>query len=96
MCYHKMRLTTTSDRCTMRNTSLPTAALFAPDTAVFLRMGAVMRLTGLGRSTIYRLVASDKFPPPVRLADRAVAWRRSDIDRWSAERPVAIHSFATH
>lgn len=37
-----------------------------------LRMPAVMQRTGLGRSTIYRLMASKQFPAPVRLASRAV------------------------
>jgi prophage regulatory protein len=59
--------------------------------AVFLRIAGVMRMTGLGRSTIYRLMAEDKFPPPVRLAKRAVAWRRIDLEQWSAERPLASH-----
>ena len=34
-----------------------------PDAApLFLRMPTVVRLTGLGRSTIYRLIADHKFP----------------------------------
>lgn len=57
----------------------------------FLRMAGVVRLTGLGRSTIYRLVAEDKFPAPVRLAKRAVAWRRVDLERWSEARPTVTH-----
>ncbi|MGY4828589.1 helix-turn-helix transcriptional regulator [Sphaerotilaceae bacterium SBD11-9] len=57
----------------------------------FLRMRTVMRLTGLGRSTIYRLVAEHHFPSPVRLGLRAVGWRRADIDRWSDARPKATH-----
>jgi prophage regulatory protein len=56
---------------------------------LFLRMAAVTRLTGLGRSTIYRLMAAHQFPAPVRLAQRAVAWRRADLERWSAARPAA-------
>ncbi|MCR5867572.1 AlpA family phage regulatory protein [Aquincola sp. J276] len=48
-----------------------------------------MRLTGLGRSTIYRLMAEDDFPTPVRLAKRAVAWRRVDLEQWSSERCLA-------
>lgn len=59
--------------------------------AVFIRMGTVMRITGLGRSTIYRLMAEDKFPSPVRLAKRAIAWRRIDLDRWSEGRPTVTH-----
>jgi prophage regulatory protein len=50
-------------------------------TPVFRRMPTVMRLTGLGRSTIYRLIADQKFPSPVRPGTRAVAWRRTDPDR---------------
>ena len=58
---------------------------------LFLRMPAVIRMTGLGRSTIYRLIAEKKFPGPVRLGDRAVAWRPSDIERWSDERQAPPH-----
>lgn len=58
---------------------------------VFLRMHAVVRITGLGRSTIYRLIASQRFPNPVRLGPRAVAWRRTEIDEWSEARPIATH-----
>ena len=60
-------------------------------TPVFLRMPTFMRMTGLGRSTIYRLMADQKFPCPVRLGPRAVAWRRSDLDRWSEARPAVTH-----
>lgn len=59
--------------------------------AVFVRMAAVVRMTGLGRSTIYRLMAEDKFPSPVRLAKRAVAWRSIDLEQWSAGRPTVSH-----
>ena len=75
-----------------RQTSTPTSQ--PPTDAAqptFLRMPSVIRLTGLGRSTIYRMVAESKFPRPVQLGDRAVAWRRSDVDRWSEQRPTINH-----
>jgi prophage regulatory protein len=59
--------------------------------AAFVRMAAVMQLTGLGKTTIYRLMAEHKFPAPVRLAKRAIAWRRIDLDQWSAGRPTVSH-----
>jgi prophage regulatory protein len=59
--------------------------------ALLLRIEAVVRVTGLGRSTIYRLVACDEFPPPVHLTRRAVAWRRSDLERWTNARESAAH-----
>ena len=34
---------------------------------VFARLSTVMQATGLGRSTIYHLVASGAFPAPVHL-----------------------------
>lgn len=61
------------------------------EAAEFLRMASVIRRIGLGRSTIYRLIAAQTFPAPVKLAGRAVGWRRSDLDSWSAARPVSTH-----
>lgn len=58
---------------------------------LFARMSTVRRLTGLGRSTIYRLIAEDKFPAQVRIGTRAVGWRWSDLERWSAARPTIPH-----
>ena len=58
---------------------------------VFLRLRAVIRVTGLSRSTLYRLIADEQFPRPVRLGPRAVAWRRTDIEAWGEARPVTTH-----
>jgi len=53
---------------------------------IFARLPVVMRTTGLGRSTIYLLMASGDFPAPVHLGPRAIAWRWSDLDLWSETR----------
>ena len=58
---------------------------------LFARLPTVIQATGLGRSTIYRLVASGAFPAPVHLGPRAVAWRWADLDRWSESRRAEIH-----
>lgn len=55
-----------------------------------LRLPMVMHMTGLGRSTIYRMIAKKQFPVPVRLAERAVAWRQADLAAWIEGR-VAAH-----
>ena len=60
-------------------------------TVMFLRLHAVIHITGLSRSTLYRLIADESFPRPVRLGPRAVAWRRSDIDAWGEARSIATH-----
>ena len=58
---------------------------------LFARLPTVMQATGLGRSTIYRLVASGAFPAPVHLGPRAVAWRWADLDQWSETRSGDSH-----
>jgi prophage regulatory protein len=55
------------------------------------RLPAVLKLTGLGRSTIYRWIAEGSFPAPVRLGPRAVAWRWSDLERWTQSRATTHH-----
>jgi prophage regulatory protein len=62
-----------------------------PDTEpprLLARLPTVLLMTGLGRSTIYRLVAHGAFPRPVRVGLRAVAWRWSDLEQWSRSRPT--------
>jgi prophage regulatory protein len=53
-----------------------------------LRLPAVLHTTGLGRSTLYRMVADHTFPAPVRVSKRAVAWRDHEIRQWTLDRPV--------
>jgi prophage regulatory protein len=69
--------------------TIATAPRDADSPRVFARLPAVIQATGLGRSTIYRLMASGAFPAPVYLGPRAVGWRWSDLDRWSESRPGA-------
>lgn len=62
-----------------------------PPLSPLLRLPTVIRITGLARTTIYRLMAEEKFPAPVRVGLRAIAWRRADLDRWSETRPNVPH-----
>ncbi|WP_242477992.1 helix-turn-helix transcriptional regulator [Rubrivivax gelatinosus] len=55
----------------------------------FMRLQSVMRLTGLGRSTIYRMINRQTFPKPVQLSERSIGWRRGDVEQWSRDRPAA-------
>ena len=47
-----------------------------------LRFPEILRKSSLSRSQIYRLIARGRFPAQVRLSERAVGWRKKDIDRW--------------
>lgn len=68
-----------------------TDAVTVTVTPVFLRMSTVVRMTGLGCSTICCMKAEQQFPRPVRLGPRAVTWHRADLDRWSEASPSATH-----
>ena len=57
-----------------------------------LRIDEVLALTGLSRSTLYRLGASGDFPKAVELCGpggRAKGWRLSEVEEWIRNRPPA-------
>ena len=73
----------------MRRSVIRTSSAAVPTAFVLLlRMGAVMQVAGLARPTIDKLIPEDKFQQPVQLTGRAGAWRRADLERWSAARPT--------
>ncbi len=57
---------------------------------ILLRLPMVMRITGLARSTIYKLIAQNQFPAPIKLSKRAVAWLQSEIESWVSSRVRAL------
>ena len=57
-----------------------------PQPARLIRLKEVMNRVGLGRSTIYRWMDEGKFPRPVRLGPRSVAWYEKDIEGWISDR----------
>ena len=48
----------------------------------FLREPEVQNITGLSRTTRWRLAREGKFPKPYSIGSNAVAWRESDIQNW--------------
>ncbi|WP_349257208.1 helix-turn-helix transcriptional regulator [Vitreimonas sp.] len=56
---------------------------------MLLRLPKVMQETALCRSSIYAAISEGRFPPPVRIGRRAVAWRLKDIEAWKARLPQA-------
>jgi prophage regulatory protein len=53
----------------------------------FIRCNQVEELTGLSRSTIYRKIANDEFPKPIKTSARASRWRLSEIKEWMESLP---------
>lgn len=51
-----------------------------------LRRPEVERATGLSRSRIYQLMDDGKFPRPVEIGPRAVAWVEAEVAEWNNAR----------
>jgi prophage regulatory protein len=49
-----------------------------------LRLPEVARRTGLGKSSIWVMVAEGTFPQPVRFGARCTRWVESEIEAWKA------------
>jgi prophage regulatory protein len=54
--------------------------------STFIRLGEVKARTGLSRSTLYAYIRDGRFPAPVSISARCVAWVEGEIDGWIAER----------
>lgn len=52
-----------------------------------LRIKKVSKITGVGRSTIYKWMDEGRFPRPLKIGGRAIAWRQSDLNDWMASLP---------
>ena len=58
-----------------------------PETQISIeRLPKVRARTGLSRSFVYKMMGEGRFPSSIKLGDRAVGWRSSDIDAWIASR----------
>jgi prophage regulatory protein len=59
---------------------------------LILRTAAVTRLTGLSRTTLWRLERQGEFPSRVRLGLNSIGWREEEIARWINSRPRGMTS----
>ena len=54
-----------------------------------LKLGEVLEMVQVSRSTLYVMMARNRFPRPVRVHERCVRWRESEVLEWVASRPTA-------
>ncbi|MGR6771619.1 helix-turn-helix transcriptional regulator [Pectobacterium brasiliense] len=47
-----------------------------------IRFPEVMRKTGFGKAWLYRLISEERFPQPIKIGIRAVAFVENEIDEW--------------
>jgi prophage regulatory protein len=57
-----------------------------PDPIKLYRLRDLSARIGLARSAIYKAIQEGRFPKPVRIGARAVAWRHQDIEAWLQSR----------
>lgn len=55
-----------------------------------IRLPEVEAMTGCKKSTIYTLLAQKRFPRPVRLSSRMVAWSEMAVLRWVQDRIAEV------
>lgn len=55
----------------------------APFPFVYLRIRQVCAVTGLSRSSVYRI---PDFPKPVKLGPLITAWRSDEVEQWMLAR----------
>ena len=52
----------------------------------FIRLPEVLHRTGLSRTTVYKLMASDEFTRQIPLGCRIVVWNEKEIEQWMKEK----------
>lgn len=57
-----------------------------------LKLIDVTKATGLGRSTIYRKISENTFPPPLQLSPGCVRWDADHLQAWRDALPTAANS----
>jgi prophage regulatory protein len=45
-----------------------------------LKMQQIMKLTGIGRSTMYNLIRSEQWPQPIKITKRSNRWLSTEVD----------------
>ena len=51
-----------------------------------IRLREVMKITGFGRSQIYKLINIGEFPKQIQISPGSVAWLESELEAWMEER----------
>ncbi|UHC14439.1 AlpA family phage regulatory protein [Methylobacterium currus] len=55
-------------------------------TTRYITQREVEAKTGLSSATLHRLRRKSRFPDPIRIGERRIAWPEAEIDDWLANR----------
>jgi len=51
-----------------------------------IRIKTVKTITGISKSHIYLLASQGRFPRPIKLGERSVAWIEEEVETWIENR----------
>lgn len=51
-------------------------------TQLLLKLPDVVKAVSLSKASIYKLISKGKFPKPLKLSTRSVAWHIDDLNAW--------------
>jgi len=54
-----------------------------------IRRPELTDLLGIGRSTLYEWMNAGRFPPPVKIGRRLIAWPASTVQAWLSALPTS-------
>lgn len=66
-----------------------------PDKRIY-KLSDLIAIFSMSRSQIYRAMAEQGFPTPIKLSRRSVGWWRAEVEAWFASRPSSIAPCATN
>ncbi|EPD1507929.1 MULTISPECIES: helix-turn-helix transcriptional regulator [Klebsiella] len=51
-----------------------------------IRMPEAIRRTGYGKAWLYKLISQGRFPQPVKIGSRSIAFVEGEVDEWINQR----------
>ena len=54
-----------------------------------LRQKDIQKVLGISKATLTRWRFAGRFPKPIRLGPRMLAWRRTDLEAWIDDLPLS-------
>ena len=59
-----------------------------------IKLPEVVRMTGVPESSVYWRISKGEFPRPIKIGERASAWKSDDIEAWIAAKVAAAAQLA--
>ena len=53
-----------------------------------VRLRELVKLLSISRANVYRLMKIGKFPQSIKLTERTIVWKLSELEAWIQERSV--------